>query len=63
MAITNKERVSRALDLLKEGLYPFVEREMYSAYNEHWTNHALSHLCEDRNLKRTTAERPMLLPV
>lgn len=57
MAITNKERVGRALDLLKEGLYPFVEREMRSVYNEHWENHALSHLCEDRNLKRTTAER------
>lgn len=23
MAITNKERVGRALDLLKEGLYPY----------------------------------------
>ena len=57
MAITNKERVGRALDILKEGLYPFVEREMRSAYNEHWENHALSHLYEDRNLKRTTAER------
>ena len=57
MSITNKERVGRALDLLKEGLYPFVEREMRSVYNEHWENHALSHLCEDRNLKRTTAER------
>ncbi|MGK7936996.1 MAG: hypothetical protein AB4206_14570 [Xenococcaceae cyanobacterium] len=30
MAITNKERVGRALDTLKEGLYPFVEREMRS---------------------------------
>lgn len=30
MAITNKERVGRALDILKEGLYPFVEREMRS---------------------------------
>jgi hypothetical protein len=44
MTITNKERVGRALDLLKEGLYPFVEREMRSVYNEHWENHALSHL-------------------
>lgn len=57
MAITNKERVGRALDTLKEGLYPFVEREMRSAYDKHWENHALSHLYEDRNLKRTTAER------
>lgn len=57
MAITNKERVGRALDILREGLHPFVEREMRSAYNEHWENHALSHLYEDRTLKRTTAER------
>ncbi|MGC2112576.1 MAG: Swt1 family HEPN domain-containing protein [Candidatus Korobacteraceae bacterium] len=28
MAITNHERVGKALDLLKEGLQPFVEREM-----------------------------------
>ena len=47
MAITNKERVGRALDTLKEGLYPFVEREMRSAYDKHWENHALSHLYED----------------
>ena len=57
MAITNKERVGRALDTLREGLYPFVEREMHSAYNKYWSNHALSHLREDHNLKRTTAER------
>nr|WP_216087062.1 Swt1 family HEPN domain-containing protein [Stanieria cyanosphaera] len=57
MGINNKERVGRALDILREGLYPFVEREIRSVYNEHWENHALSHLYEDRNLKRTTAER------
>ncbi len=57
MAITNKERVGRALDILREGLYPFVEREMRSAYNKYWENHALSHLREDHNLKRTTASR------
>ena len=57
MAITNKERVGRALDILREGLYPFVEREMRSAYDKYWENHALSHLREDHNLKRTTAER------
>ena len=56
MAITNKERVGRALDTLREGLYPFVEREMRSAYNKYWEKHALSHLYEDRNLKRTAAQ-------
>ncbi|WP_025770186.1 DUF499 domain-containing protein [Thioalkalivibrio sp. HK1] len=33
MAITHSERVSKALDLLKEGLAPFVEREIKSAIN------------------------------
>ena len=31
MAITNHERVGKALDLLKAGLGPFVEREITSA--------------------------------
>ena len=30
MAITNHERVGKALDLLKDGLAPFVEREFKS---------------------------------
>jgi hypothetical protein len=32
MAITNHERVGKALELLKSGLGPFVEREMTSIY-------------------------------
>jgi predicted AAA+ superfamily ATPase len=36
MAITNHERVGKALDLLKEGLRPFVEREMKSQHAQLW---------------------------
>lgn len=36
MAITNQERVRRGLDLLREGLVPFVEREMKAKYKEEW---------------------------
>ena len=32
MAITNHERVGKALDLLRDGLAPFVEREFTSRY-------------------------------
>ena len=32
MAITNRERVGNALDLLRDGLGPFVEREFRNAY-------------------------------
>ena len=35
MAITNHERVGKALDLLKEGLGPFVEREIKVAIESH----------------------------
>lgn len=32
MAITNQERVGKAMELLRAGLAPFVEREMKSVY-------------------------------
>ena len=34
MAITNNERVGKALDLLKDGLGPFVEREFRNAHKD-----------------------------
>jgi hypothetical protein len=36
MAISNHERVGKALDLLRDGLAPFIEREMKSRYGEQW---------------------------
>jgi predicted AAA+ superfamily ATPase len=36
MAISNHERVGKALDLLKDGLRPFVEREMKGQYQQSW---------------------------
>jgi hypothetical protein len=34
MAISNHDRVGKALDLLNEGLRPFVEREMQAHYGQ-----------------------------
>ncbi len=36
MAITNRERVGKALDLLNEGLRPFVERELKAVHGNKW---------------------------
>ena len=36
MAVTNAERIGRGLELLKTGLYPFVERELKGAYKQKW---------------------------
>jgi hypothetical protein len=38
MALTNQERVTRAMTLLKDGLAPFVERELEAVYKEDWTD-------------------------
>ena len=34
MAITNHERVGKALELLREGLAPFVERELEAKHRQ-----------------------------
>ncbi len=36
MAITNQERVGKALDLLKNGLTPFIEREFKAKFGDGW---------------------------
>ena len=38
MAISNKDRVSRALDQLREGLTPFVESEFKSQLGDQWVD-------------------------
>ena len=51
MAITNHERVGKALDLLKAGLGPFVEREVRSALDSRKVDaHRLRDYGEDRVL-------------
>jgi predicted AAA+ superfamily ATPase len=36
MALSNSDKIGKALDLLREGLQPFVEREMKRAHGEGW---------------------------
>jgi hypothetical protein len=36
MAITNQERIGKALDLLRQGLQPFIERELQNQYGKYW---------------------------
>src|SRR5262245_33838772 len=55
MAITNHERVGKALELLKAGLGPFAEREFMNAYQTNAQSQAVLFLGEDRLL----AEKPV----
>jgi hypothetical protein len=42
------ERVSKALDLLMNGMFPFVEREMKAAYKDKWHDCARASFRKDR---------------
>jgi hypothetical protein len=55
MAISNHERVGRALSLLKEGLHSYIEREMKSVYKDRWLVAATPYVDEDHTLKRSVA--------
>src|SRR5271155_320669 len=49
MAITNHERVGKALDHLKEGLQPFVERELKAKHSQLWFDQAKASLSESQS--------------
>jgi predicted AAA+ superfamily ATPase len=46
MAISNAERVGKALDLLNQGLYPFMKRELKAYYGDTWFEQASANLRE-----------------
>ena len=49
MAITNHERVGKTLDRLKEGLQPFVERELKAKHAQLWFDQAKASLSESQS--------------
>lgn len=51
MAITNHERVTRAMEWLRTGLAPYVEREIQSALDGDASLHALAQFIQDPNYK------------
>jgi predicted AAA+ superfamily ATPase len=52
MAITNHERVGKAMDFLKQGLGPFVEREFKNAHKDRALAEATRYMGEDRLLAK-----------
>ena len=48
MAISNHERVGKALELLKEGLRPFVERELKTYHGDRWVSEVKEVLTDTR---------------
>lgn len=54
MAISNHERIGKALNLLCQGLYPYVERQMRTVHSD-WLKVAISNLPEHQTSKREAA--------
>ena len=55
MAITNYERVGKALELLKSGLGPFAQREFTNVYKDRAESEASRFIGDDR----LNANKPM----
>ncbi|MGH7615815.1 MAG: Swt1 family HEPN domain-containing protein, partial [Gemmatimonadaceae bacterium] len=49
MAMTNRDRITRGLDLLRDGVKPFVERELKAKHATNWRTEVRAALA-DRNL-------------
>ena len=54
MAKSNHTKVGEALELLNQGLMPFVEREMRAVYKDKWQETAAQSVSEDRGTVRKT---------
>lgn len=64
MAVTNRQRVDQALELLNRGLLPYVEREMKSVYGAaKWEKQAILALGDRPLLKPGNWDTPALLSV
>lgn len=56
MAISNHERINRALATLSPGLYSYIEKEMGIVHGERWLAVAKSCISEDQTLRRNLEE-------
>src|SRR3954465_5686297 len=64
MAVTNRQRVDQALELLNRGLLPYVEREMKPVYGAaKWEKQAILALGDRPLLKPGNWDTPALLSV
>ena len=45
-----QDRINRALDLLTQGVSPFIERELQACYRDNWKDAARSSFREDRGI-------------
>jgi ribonuclease-3 len=52
MMLSNRDRITKGLELLNQGLYPYVEQQMQQAYPDDWETEAKSKLPDYKNMKK-----------
>ncbi len=63
MAMTNRDRVGKALELLRDGLAPFVKREMEREYGNQWFTQAGYSLRREKLTEQDIADAHALLVI
>ena len=63
MAVSNHERVGKALELLNTGLRPFFERELQSAYGDAWDDTVRNHLSDRQGSRSSNWDTTAMLGV
>ena len=59
MAVTNYERVGKALELLRDGLRPFVARELAARHGKYWITAVTASWPSELNWREGDAEPQM----
>lgn len=56
MGASNRERIGKALDSLRQGLYSYVEQKMQAKYSSSWMTQAISHLKDHQKSKQPVTD-------
>ncbi len=52
MMLSNRDRIGKGLELLNQGLYPYVEQQMQQAYPDDWETQAKNKLPDYKSTKK-----------
>lgn len=52
MGVSNRERIGKALDFLRQGLYFYAEQKMQAVHGSTWMTKAASHLRDHQKSKQ-----------
>jgi len=57
MALSNRDRIKKSLELMRQGLLPFIKREMESVYGSKWIQQARDALSMDKYAPKTKSAK------